>query len=162
MKISYAIEPFNWISASMFVTRFFFHVCVFVLVSSTILVGAHFIYINSNWKKLSNLWECVRFLLKKIMSVVVVHRKNECNTCFSWFSHFCMLFFHQFLLTIEISILNFQFYTDQTITWLLFEWSFRHDMGTVESLLGRIVRSMQSIITETSQEFNGKSTKIPG
>lgn len=35
-------------------------------------------------------------------------------------------------------------------------------MGAVESILGRIVRSMQSIITETSQEFNGKSTKIPG
>lgn len=88
-------------------------------------------------------------LVSKIMSVVDI--KNECN----------VFFFVDWNRNFHTIILIF-FLTDKTIEWYLLEWSFVHDMGAIESILGWIVRSMQSFITTTYQKFNGKSTKISG
>lgn len=84
-------------------------VSVFVLVSSTILVGAHFIYINSNWKKLSNHMLCVSvcvcfFLNKNNASCSRSLKERVQYMFFLIFASLC--FFPQFLLMFEISIFN--------------------------------------------------------
>lgn len=80
--------------------------------------------------------------------------------------HICCLFCSWFKLTLWLKSRNWFYISvlpaDQAIKWRLFERSVVHDMGAVESILGRIVWSMQSIVTKASQKFNGKPTKISG